>query len=343
MTEAIKIRSHEELIAAIPHALGFKPVKSMVCVPFGRGPIARVDLPDVGDELEPWLKTLTDVYLHSHRPERIALVAFGDDSPQVVKTLNALSDALSTGPDVGPVLWVRDEEWTELLTGARGTLSPSAGARIDAEYAVRGRVMPVGSRAEFAAAMVGEPGPVAAHLAHSWERFRGLDEAALDAEVSWVGTAIAKFLKDRRYLSDLDAARALVAISDPGIRDASALAIGRVDAPVLAELWQDLTRRAPAEVRDGPTALLALSSWLDGHGAKAWTALDQLTEPNRLSALVETALRQALDPAAWDRAVPAATRAVMQNVALHESPSPDTGRRHDPGNNPDPPGSAARR
>src|SRR4051812_14078087 len=79
MAEVLKIGSHDELIAVVPHALGFRPVESMVCLPIGGGPIARVDLPASEDVLEPWLETLTDVYLHRHRPARIALVAFGAD------------------------------------------------------------------------------------------------------------------------------------------------------------------------------------------------------------------------------------------------------------------------
>jgi len=81
MTEALKISSHDELIAFIPHTLGFKPVESMVCIAIGGGPSARLDLPASRDELEPWLKTLTDVYLHTHHPARVALVAFGEDGP----------------------------------------------------------------------------------------------------------------------------------------------------------------------------------------------------------------------------------------------------------------------
>jgi hypothetical protein len=343
MAEALKISSHDELIAAVPHALGFRPVQSMVCLPIGGGPIARVDLPASDDELEPWLKTLTDVYLHKHRPARIALVAFGEDGSRTVEALAALGDALSAGIDVGPILWVNGEEWTELLTATSGTLSPSAQARIDAEYAIRGRMMPVASREELATAMQGDSRDVAAHLPHTWDRFRGLDETALEGELGWVRDRVERFLDDRHYLSDVDAARVLVALSDTGIRDAAVLTMNRADSPVLSELWHDLTRRAPAESRDSPATLLAVSSWLEGHGAKAWTALDQLSEPNRLSELVSAALEQALDPSMWDKAVPAATGALMQRAAMRDGPARNRAPGHGPGINPDLPGPATGR
>lgn len=340
MAEAFRISSHDELIAFVPHTLGFKPVESMVCIAIGGGPIARVDLPADRDELQPWLKTLTNVYLHTHHPTRVGLVAFGDDGHRSVEALAALGSALSAGPDVGPVLWVKADQWTELLTATRGTLSPSAQARMDAEFAVRGRVMPVESRESLAAAMRGESSDVAAHLPHTWERFRGLDETALGNEVGWVGARVGRFLEDRIYLNNLDAARVLVALSDTGIRDAAVLTANRPDAPLPSGLWQDLTRRAPAEVRDAPATLLALSSWLEGRGATAWTALDQLSEPNHLAGLVTAALQQALDPSTWDTANPAAASLLMQQAALGDRHDLDHAHRPEPGINPDLPGPA---
>lgn len=340
MAEVLKINSHDELIAAIPHSLGFRPDSSMVCVGVGGGPTARVDLPDTHDEMGPWLKTLTDVYLRAGGPARVALVAFDDNRQRTVGALAALAQALSGGPEVGPVLWVRGEEWTEPVTGARGTVSASARARIDAEFAVLGRAMPAGSREELAAQMTGDPEPVAAHLPHTWERFRGLDESAVEVEVGWVAARVQSFLEDRRNLNDLDAARILVAVSDTGIRDATALAMGRTTAVVLSELWQDLTRRAPAEVRDAPSTLLGLSSWLEGNGAKAWTALDQLSEPNRLGEMVANALNRARHPDTWERAVSDVTGVALQRVVLRDHVIPGRGQPREPGIDPDLPGPA---
>jgi len=239
-------------------------------------------------------------------------------------------------------LWVKGEEWTELLTATRGTVSPSARARIDAEFALRGRVMPLASREELAAGMKGDSRDVGAHLPHTWERFRGLDQAAVLGELGWVGARIDQFREDRNYLSDLDAARVLVTISDTGVLDAVMFSTSRADAHVLSELWQDLTRRAPAEVRDAPATLLAFTSFLEGQGAKTYTALDQLSKPSRLSRLLEAAVQQAVDPADWDER-PAPTSGLMQQAALRDAGARDHGKPHEPGINPDMPGPAAGR
>ena len=45
MNDVMRVRSPGELVAAIPHVLGFVPEDSVVCVPLGGGPVARLDHP----------------------------------------------------------------------------------------------------------------------------------------------------------------------------------------------------------------------------------------------------------------------------------------------------------
>src|SRR5688500_5526643 len=132
MTNVLKIGSHAELIASIPHTLGFTP-QGMVCLAFGGGPTARLDIPESPEEMVEFLQVLSDIYLHQHHPRRVALVAYGDDGSACVQALAALGEALVSGegrgPDVGPMLWVNGEEWTDVLDGTRGTVDPGAPRR----------------------------------------------------------------------------------------------------------------------------------------------------------------------------------------------------------------------
>ena len=109
--------------------------------------------------------------------------------------------------------------------------------------------------------------------------------------------------------------------------------MSREDAPVFSEFWQDLVRRAPTEVRDTPATMLALSSFLEGNGAQAWVALDQLSKSDPLADLVAAALEQAVDPREWDRALPAAAGALMQRAALRDTTAQEP-RAHDGRHNP---------
>jgi hypothetical protein len=338
MSNVLKISSHDELISSIPHLLGFRP-EGMVCLALGGGPTARLDIPESPEEMGEFLQALTDVYL-LRRPDRVALVAYGQDGRACIEALAALGEALVDSdvgsPEVGPMLWVNGEDWTDLVDGTRGTVDPSARARIDAEFALLGRVMPVRRREDLAAAMQGNPGAVAEHLPAAVSRVLDMDVAAQRSEVGWMCGRLEQFRRDREYLTDADAARVLAVLHDSRARDAATFGMSREHAPLFSEFWQDLVRRAPSEVRDSAATMLALSSFLEGRGAQAWTALDQLSQSDPLADLVAAALTQAVDPREWDRAVSPVASALMQQAALsdhftQERRARDQAARNSPG------------
>ena len=170
---------------------------------------------------------------------------------------------------------------------------------MDAEFALLGRVMPLGRREDLAAAMQGDSTAVAALLPTAIARIPEMDVTSRGAEVKWLGDRLDQFGRDREYLSDGDAARVLAIMGDSGARDVAETRMSRESAPVLSEFWGDLVRRAPGEVRDTPAAMLAFSSYLDGKGAQAWVAIDQLAGGHPLADLVAVALERAIDPREW--------------------------------------------
>lgn len=328
MNHVRTISSPEELIAFIPHTLGFNPESSMVCVPIGGGgPTARMDLPRTPEEKRQFLGVLSDTYLRRHPTERVVLVAYGEDGEQCVEALTALGNALVNsrlpGPRVGPVLWVNGDEWVDVVDGSRGTLDAESRAQFDFEFALMGRVKPTGSRANLAADLQGDPAPVSAELPAARERVGGMDAAAVATEVEWLGTRVDTFLLDRKSLADPEAARVLAVIGHPDARNAAETRVTRETALLHSEFWHDLVRRAPAEVRDTPAALLALSSYMDGRGAHAWAALDQIPGSHPLGDLMAVALDAAVHPRDLERALhSAAPGALMQQAALREAKAP---------------------
>lgn len=333
MTNVLKISSHDELIASIPHTLGFMP-QGMVCLALGGGPTARLDIPESLEEMGEFLEVLSDVYLRQHHPRRVALVAYGEDGPVCVQALAALGEALGSGEgrglDVGPMLWVNGEEWTDILDGARGRVDPGARARMDAEFALLGRVMPVDRREDLAASMRGDPTAVAQLLPAAKARVHDMDVVARRVEVEWLGARLDQFGRDREYLSDSDAARVLAVMHDSGARDAAETRMSRDHAPILSEFWGDLVRRAPSEVRDTPAAMLALSSYLDGKGAHAWVAIDQVSGSHPLADLVAIAIERAVDPRELERAFRTdSLGGLMQRGALRDTTAHQRRPDHD--------------
>lgn len=332
MTNALKVSSRDELIAFIPHALGFAP-RGMVCLAIGGGPTARVDIPDSPEGMGAFLEVLTDVYLHTHHPRRIALVAFGADGPSCVRALSALRQALTAAPadspEVGPIFWVNGERWVDVVDGASGTVDPRARVRMDAEFALLGRAMPASRREDLAAEMKGDSTTVALHLPDAHARILNMGVGARRAEAEWVGARVKQFVRDRTYLSDAEAARLLAAMQEGESRDAALTQMECDNAPTFSELWCDLVRRAPSGVRDTPAALLALSSYLAGNGAHAWVAIDQLTEPHPLAEVVAAALDQAANPRVLELALHTdRAGAFVQQAVLHDGihRPPDRGR-----------------
>jgi hypothetical protein len=111
-----------------------------------------------------------------------------------------------------------------------------------------------------------------------------------------------RFHRDGVRLDDKDAARLLVALDSTPIRDRLWLDMTRDNVHSHVALWTDMTRRAPDVVRAAPASLLAFGSWLSGHGAMAWCALDQVPEgkPYNLANLVAAALQGGVHPREWD-------------------------------------------
>lgn len=77
--------------------------------------------------------------------------------------------------------------------------------------------------------------------------------------------------------------------------------MNRDNASSHVALWTDMTRRAPDDVRAAPASLLGFASWLTGHGAMAWCALDQVPQdkPYALAGLVAAAVQGGMHPREW--------------------------------------------
>jgi hypothetical protein len=124
----------------------------------------------------------------------------------------------------------------------------------------------------------------------------------LVAEAHWVRRVVRAAAAGGDRLPAEDAGRLLVAILALQVRDVAWAEMSRDDATAHVELWRDLTRRAPEDLRAAPAALLAFAAWLAGDGALAWCAVDRCRESDpdyRLGSLVAQALEDAVPPSSW--------------------------------------------
>lgn len=298
------IRSHEDAIAAVPHVLGFHPQESLVLVPFNQAlPWVRVDIPATeADRSQLWDGRLRDALTtHARRadgPVGMAVLCFTSDQVNADVTSDDIGRRLGEiGIRVPVRLWTNDSVWVEFNTSATGRCSQDAADRMAAASVYGGSARPVASRETMAASLTGDRKPVAALLDDDKPV-----RATFAAEREWAGMRVAKFLADGARLSDVDAARLLVAVQTTSTRDALWGQMTRETSRDHQALWIDLTRRAPDQVRAPAASLAAFSSWLAGDGAKAWCALDQVPvdQPYSMAAIVAGVLEAALSPSEWE-------------------------------------------
>lgn len=297
----VTLNTPDDLIAVVPHLLGYRPAESLVVVPlsFGTVPCSRGDLPITTEDreraLEFWIRPLGH---DAPAGTELALICFTENRPAAEEAVAHLAAGLVKAGTRAPVqLITAGGRWEDLRAGQSGTLTREAETLVATEMTVAGRRQPASSWESLVASMDGDPQPVADLLPAASASAE--DQAA---ERSWTMKRIAQFHRDGLRVSDADAARMLTALTVPRCQLQVWTAMSRKNSVSHAALWFDLTRRAPEQVRGGPASLLGFASWLAGEGPIATIALRKI--PDRQADLVAGALAvvltQGVDPRRWD-------------------------------------------
>ncbi len=300
----LSVRSPDELIAVIPHLLGFKPEESLVFLPMiSELPAARVDLPTTPDDREVVWSSIRDAYgRHAQPGSSLAIVCVTADRETATGIGHEFAARFdSIGIDTRVMLWADDTRWADLGTGDMGLQTEAARERIAAATVLSGRAQPAVNRDSLAESLVGNREPVAALLSETRVAAR---QNSAKAEDRWALARLQRFHNDGIRLNDGDAARLLVAVESIPTRDRLWLDMNRGNAGSHVALWTDMTKRAPDDVRAAPASLLGFAGWLSGHGALAWCALDQVPKdrPYALANLVSAAVQAGIHPREWEAA-----------------------------------------
>lgn len=300
----LSIQNPDELVAVIPHLLGFKPEESIVFLPMGSDlPVARVDLPTTARDREVVWRSIRDAYGRYSQPgSSLAIVCLTADRAMATDVGHEFAARFdSIGIDTRAMLWADETRWADLDTRDMGLQTDAARERIAAATVLTGRAQPAATRDSLAESLVGEREPVAKLLPETRDAAR---ENTARLEGRWALARMQRFQRDGVRLSDPDAARLLVAVESIPIRDRLWLDMTRGNVGSHVALWTDMTQRAPDEVRAAPASLLGFASWLSGHGALAWCALDQVPKdkPYALANLVAAAVQTGMHPREWEPA-----------------------------------------
>ncbi|MBJ7353912.1 MAG: DUF4192 domain-containing protein [Thermoleophilaceae bacterium] len=300
----LSVHSPDELVAVIPHMLGFKPEGSIVFVPMRCDlPVARVDIPTTPKDRELVWHSIRDGFSRHAQPgASVGIVCFTADRRTADVVGQVFADRLDTiGIDTLVRLWADETRWADLDSGDTGLQTGAARERVAALTVLSGRAQPAASRESLAESLVGDREPIAMLLPDA--RQAGAASTPR-VEGRWALGRLQQFQDDGIRLTDGDAARMLVALDSIPIRDRLWNDMNRNNAASHVALWIDVTRRAPDQVRAAPASMLGFASWLSGHGAMAWCALDQVPQdkPYALADLVAAAVQMGMHPREWEAA-----------------------------------------
>lgn len=314
-TCTVRLRGPDELIAAVPHLLGFHPADSLVLVALTAGRIGltlRVDLLP-GAQADLLAAQLVEPVCRQ-RSSGVVLVVFGGGGPDAPSSpgaaaVEALTIALAgRGIPVLHAVWARASArgapWRCYEEpGCGGTLPDPAISPLGAATVAAGLVT-FGDRDELARLLAPDPPEVLAPRRAALDRVARAGRPGGDAKRTrralhtvqdWVRAAD----RGELVLDDAAVVRLAGALADRWVRDACLpLCVGGT-AEAAGRLWLALTRGTPDPERAEPACLLAITSYLRGEGALAGMALEAalLADPgHRLAALLQTALAAGIPP-----------------------------------------------
>jgi Domain of unknown function (DUF4192) len=298
----IRVGSLPELLAIVPHLLGFLPSASLVVI--GTAPprdrikvTLRYDLPD-----PPEADLAADISAHAASviaaQGLTAGVAVGYGPDGLVSPLVAvLGDAFrQAGAELREFLRVQDDRfWSYLCDDER--CCPAAGVPFDpaahpVSAALAGDAPVLADRAAMAARIAPLPGKAEQsmrqatrraerHVAQLLGKVRksariGAARHMIAAEgLAAVGRMVAAYRGGGATATDYEIAWLTVALKDLRVRDDAWARMDPGHREVHRRMWTDVVRRAQPGHVAAPASLLAFVAWQCGDGALANVALDR--------------------------------------------------------------------
>lgn len=316
---AIRVASPGDLLAVVPYLLGFHPDRSIVVV--GTGPprnrvqlAFRYDLPDPPDPAR-----AHDIAMHAAsvlargHVTGAVIAGYGPGTmvtPAVQEIRTQLADA---GIEPGDMLRAENGRYWSYLCQNPGCCPPD-GVPFDqavspvAAAAVSSGLTALPGRENLAATIAPDNGPArdvmrqATAGAQQWAAGLTRDPSAARTQVSASGCQLVRAViaayRDGDRLSDADAARLSVLISNLRVRDEAWVLIDATDISPHLALWTDMTRRAVTGI-PACASLLAFAAWTAGNGALASIALARALDADphyRLAHLITEALQVGVAP-----------------------------------------------
>jgi len=346
----VRVSSPADVLAVVPHLLGFHPANSLVVMGVGR-PKARVqlafryDLPDPPDAVH-----AADIAEHAaevlrhRRLSSVIGVGYGPGA-LVTPVADALAAALhGAGLRLHELMRVEDGRyWSYLCQNPE--CCPAEGVPFDVRANPASAAMTVAGLVAYPdrAALAGTLAPVTGAAARSMERATSQARARaadlitqaspslgrgtkllVDAGRQAVQEAIATYRAGGRLEADEQVAWLTVVLAHLAVRDDAWARMDPVHRAAHLRLWTDVVRRAAPAYLPAPASLLAFTAWQSGEGALANIAIDRALAADPAYSLAQL-LREIMDAGVPPSAarVPMTPEQVAASYDLADSGAPE--------------------
>ncbi|NYH77160.1 hypothetical protein FHR84_000474 [Actinopolyspora biskrensis] len=337
MLNNVSLSNSAELLAAVPHMLGFYPADSLVLSTLHHrddttqlGMTLRVDLPSA-THAHKLAESLLTGPLGERPADAVVVFLIADSTTDLPHTelVTTFCDTLSQSTiSTADALWtptIREgTPWRSYLDPARsGTLPDPAISPLAAAQAVRGATT-CPSRQDLHTIIAAEDSEevLSAKLAGLRPESMHAQSTTLPQRIHTVGEALQATAAGKE-LSEDQLLRALIAVTDTRVRDLALSAALGDWSQAADELWRTLIRKAPTPERGEVALLLAVHAYLRGDGPLARVVLENLehSQPeHRLSVLFHQALDRGIPPAELVTLVNDAARGILDELGWHSNP-----------------------
>lgn len=294
----------EDLLAAVPAVLGYRPRDSVVvvvCLDHRIELTLRVDMDWFVTDYEAVADQLAN--LRAHYPQaRVFLLGYSADDSAIQASLTEVADALGEADDV---VYTNGQRWWS-LTCADDCCPPEgrpfsyADCLITAEAVLAG--IPVGrDRADLVAAVAGPP---ASKLSAAREAIASANHL-LAAETDVVERALvlrAQAAASGGQITSEDAAWWVGALRKPEVLGALLPTLSPDLAMRDREWLLRVVAHCPPEDAQSPLALLVFVAWLGGGGpvmSAAWDRLRRMNPDHPVIPVVEHMVAHLIPPSVW--------------------------------------------
>lgn len=322
----LHVRCTEDLIAAAPLVLGFRPADSVVMMTAEGDHVfhGRTGLPRGSDP--PGAGVVAEVLLapaRRNRVRRVAFLFFSDDERVVRRVWAAVRSGCERDRlQVVDAVRVETRRYYPLIGDRRlreiGVAYDVAAHPFAAQAVLQGIVVEkdrdalVASVAPDVDARTAVQDALAASgLAGTRPPRRGPDRRRWG---QWLRDVVSRHTAARTVATDDEVARIGWCVQDVRVRDAAWALIRRPVADRHQAFWADVVRRIPEPLVPPAATLLGWAAWQAGHGALAWIAVDRCREVDPdygLATILAGCLDRAIPPDqldcdfAWDDGLPA--------------------------------------